>query len=166
MRNPQRITGRSRRARAPKQHKQPRKFISKSVEIDGIVFDSLTEAAFYEKLKRDPSVKDIELQPVFQIIENYEVTCKRCSGTGKRPSPKTGNPINCDLCNGKCKRERSGAKYTADFRVTYNNGFVEVIDVKGGPVTRDFPLRRRLFEKKTGMELIVTRLIDDEWVRE
>jgi hypothetical protein len=56
--------------------------------------------------------------------------------------------------------------YTADFRVTYIDGYQEVIDVKGGPVTRDFPLRRRLFELKTGMELIVIRLKGKEWVRE
>ncbi len=56
--------------------------------------------------------------------------------------------------------------YTADFRVTYFDGFVEIYDVKGGPVTRDFPLRRKLFELKTGVELIVVRLIGKEWVRE
>lgn len=166
MRNRQSLRGARKNKRAPKQHKPPRKFNSKSVTIDEIVFDSLTEAAYYEKLKRDPTVKDIEVQPVYQIIENYEVTCKRCGGTGKRTSPKTGNLINCSLCHGKQMREKAGALYTADFKVTYVDGYQEVVDIKGGPVTRDFPLRQKLFELKTGMELIVIRLKDKEWVRE
>ena len=64
------------------------------------------------------------------------------------------------------KREKNGAVYTADFRVTYIDGYQEVIDVKGWLVARGFPLRRRLFELKTGMELIVVRLIGKEWVSE
>ncbi|WP_438310854.1 DUF1064 domain-containing protein [Sporosarcina sp. FA9] len=166
MRNPQRIQRSPRRSKASKQPKKARQYHSKTIEIDNLTFDSQTEGLFYIHLKKDPAVKNIEVQPVYQIIESYEVTCKRCSGTGKRPSPKTGNPINCTLCNGKRIREKSGAKYTADFKVTYIDGFVEIIDIKGGPVTRDFPLRQKLFELKTGMELIVIRLKDKEWVRE
>lgn len=160
MRNAQRVPSRQRA------QKQPRKFISKKVVADGIEFDSLTEAAFYNHLKKDQTVELIEVQPEFQIIKPYSVACKRCAGTGKRPSPRTGNPINCRLCEGKGKRSKSGAKYTADFKVTYIDGFVEIYDVKGGPVTRDFPLRRKLFELKTGLELIVVRLKNKEWVRE
>lgn len=166
MRNPQSLTRRSRRARAPKQPKAARQYHSKTIEYKGIEFDSQTEFLFYKHLQSNPAVKNIELQPEFQIIKPYMVTCKRCSGTGKRPSPKTGNPINCTLCHGKCKRVKPGAKYTADFKVTYIDGFTEVIDIKGGPVTRDFPLRQKLFELKTGMELIVIRLKNKEWVRE
>ncbi|WP_342537323.1 DUF1064 domain-containing protein [Sporosarcina sp. FSL K6-3508] len=153
----------NRRPRAPKQSRQ---FHKKSVEIDGITFDSLTEAAYYEHLKRDPLVKDIVTQPQFKIIENYSVTCKRCAGSGRQASIKTGNPINCSLCRGKGERQKSGAVYTADFKVTYIDGFVEYVDVKGGPVTRDFPLRRKLFEQATGQELVVVRLKHKEWVRE
>ncbi|MFC5587524.1 DUF1064 domain-containing protein [Sporosarcina soli] len=76
------------------------------------------------------------------------------------------NPINCTLCKGRGKREKNGAVYTADFKVTYFDGYVEIYDVKSGPVKRDFPLRRKLFELKTGMELIVVRLKGKEWVRE
>ncbi|KAA0941597.1 DUF1064 domain-containing protein [Sporosarcina sp. ANT_H38] len=160
MRNVQRVPSRS---RAPK---QPRQFKSKTAVIDGITFDSLTEGAYYVHLKKDQSIKLIEVQPEFKIIDSYEVQCKRCSGTGKRTSSKTGNPINCSLCHGKRRRVKAGAIYTADFRVTYIDGFVEVIDIKGGPVGRDFPLRQKLFELKTGMELIVIRLKNKEWVRD
>ena len=166
MRNPQSLKGARKRKRAPRQRKQGRQFNAKKIEYQGIQFDSKTEFLYYKHLKSDPAVKNIELQPEFQIIEPYQVVCKRCGGSGKRTSPKTGNLINCTLCHGKCKREKSGAKYTADFKVTYIDGFVEVVDVKGGPTTRDFPLRRRLFERKTGMELIVVRLEDKGWVRE
>lgn len=166
MRNPQSLKGARKRGRAPKQQKAARKFISKKVTVDAIEFDSATEAAYYQHLKRNQSIKMIEIQPKFQIIKPYSVTCKRCGGSGKRPSPQTGNLINCTLCRGMGKRDKSGAIYTADFKVTYIDGYVEVIDVKGGPTTRDFPLRRRLFEIKTGQELIIVRLKDKEWVRE
>lgn len=163
MRDRQRIQRSVKRAKAPKQARQ---YHSKKVTYHGIEFDSQTEYLFYRHLSKDPTVKGIGLQPSYQIIDSYEVTCKRCSGSGKRPSPKTGNPINCTLCHGKCKRVKPGAKYTADFKVTYIDGYTEVIDIKGGPVTRDFPLRQKLFELKTGMELIVIRLKNKEWVRE
>lgn len=146
--------------------RQPRQFVSKKVTVDGIEFDSATEAAYYKLLKKDPAVKDIEVQPQFQIIDRYQVACKRCSGTGQQVSIKTGNPIKCSLCRGKGKREKPGAVYTADFRVIFLDGFEEVIDVKGGPVTRDFPLRRKLLEQAIGKELVVARLKGKEWVRE
>lgn len=157
--------GARKRSRAPKQRKA-RQYHAKKMEINGMIFDSKTEGMYYVHLLKDPAVKDIDLQPKFQIIEPYTVTCKRCNGSGKRPSPKTGNLINCTLCHGKKKREKSGAVYTADFKVTYIDGYQEVIEVKGGPVGRDFPLRRRLFEKQTGTELIVVRLKGKEWIRE
>lgn len=166
MRNPQSLKGARRRKRAPRQQKQARQFHSKKVTVDGINFDSATEAAFYKYLKRDLTVKLIELQPEFQIIEPYYVDCKRCGATGSIPSKRTGNPIQCTLCKGYGERKKSGAIYTADFKVTYIDGFQEVIDVKGGPTTKDFSLRRRLFERKTGMELIIVRLKNKEWVRE
>jgi len=166
LRNPQRIQRSAKRAKAPKQPKMARQHHSKTIEIDNITFDSQTEGLFYIHLKKVPAVKDIEVQPVYQIIDSYEVACKRCSGTGKRPSPKTGNPINCSLCHGKCKRVKAGAIYTADFKVTYIDGYVEIIDVKGWKAERDFSLRKKLFEIKTGMELIVMRLENKEWERE
>ena len=146
--------------------RQPRQFRSKKVTVDGIEFDSATEAAYYQKLKRDPAVKDIEVQPQFQITDRYTVACKRCSGTGRQVSIKTGNPVKCSLCKGKGEREKPGAVYTADFRVTFIDGFEEIMDVKGGPVTRDFPLRRKLLEQAIGKELVVVRHKDKEWVRE
>ena len=166
MRNPQSLKGARKRARAPKQRKAARQHHSKKMEINGMVFDSQTEGLFYVHLLKDPAVKDIELQPEYQIIEPYTVTCKRCGGSGKRPSPKTGNLINCNLCHGKRKRQKAGAVYTADFKVTYIDGYQEVIDVKGYKAERDFSLRKKLFEQQTGVELIVVRMKGKEWVRD
>ncbi|WP_172369588.1 DUF1064 domain-containing protein [Sporosarcina jiandibaonis] len=166
MRNPQKITRSSKRARAPRQQKRSRNFNNKKIEHNGITYDSQTEFLYHQYLLKEPAVKTIEVQPTYQIIEPYKVVCKRCAGTGKLPSKKTGNPINCSLCRGKTKREKGGAIYTADFKVTYIDGYEEVIDVKGGPVTDVFSLRRRLFEAKTGIELIIIRHKNNEWIRE
>lgn len=149
----------------PRAKKQARQFISKKTIVDGQEFDSLTEAAYYRHLKKDPAVQTIELQPSFRVLENYNVECVRCSGTGKRPSPKTGNPINCSLCKGYGSRGKPGIKYTADFKVTYIDGFEEVIDIKGYDGSRDFPLRKKLFENKYGKELVVIERKGKEWVR-
>lgn len=149
----------------PRAKKQARQYFSKKAEYQGAEFDSLTELAYYKHLQKDPAVQNIELQPFFQLVDRYEVECKRCSGAGKLPSARTGNPINCNLCKGMGRREKPGIGYTADFRVTYIDGFEEVIDVKGGPVGRDFPLRQKLFEKRYGRELVVVQLKGKEWVR-
>lgn len=149
----------------PRAKKQARQYFSNKVFFEGIEFDSQTELAFYQYLKRDPAVLQIELQPSYQLVDRYRVECKRCAGTGKLPSPRTGNPINCTLCKGYGKREKPGIGYTADFKVTYIDGFEEVIDVKGFEASRDFPLRKKLFEIKTGKELVVVVRKGKEWVR-
>jgi len=166
LRNPQRITNKPRRARAPKQQKRSRNFNNKKIEHNGIFYDSQTEFLYHQHLLKDPTVKEIKVHPEFKILEDFEVRCKRCSGSGKRASPKTGKPINCTLCHGKRTRVKGGATYTADFEIKYIDGFIEICDVKGGPITAAFALRRRMFEAKTGTELIIVRLKNKEWVRE
>lgn len=149
----------------PRTKRQARQYISRKAEYNGIPFDSQTELAYYKHLLKDPAVKDIELQPAFQLVDRYEVECKRCSGAGKLPSARTGNPVNCRLCKGMGKREKPGIGYTAYFRVTYIDGFEEVIDIKGYEASRDFPLRRKLFEIQYGKELVVIERKGKEWVR-
>ncbi len=70
----------------PRAVRQPRQFISAKAPVDESEFDSKTETALYVHLKKEQSIKLIEVQPEFQIITPYKVACKR-------PSPKTGNPI-------------------------------------------------------------------------
>ncbi|MED4716261.1 DUF1064 domain-containing protein [Bacillus badius] len=142
------------------------KYNVKKVEYDGIIWDSAWERDYYIELQNNPAVESIQLQPEFTIIEPYEVTCPRCNGAGSRRNEKTGNLNKCTLCRGKGVKTKQGAIYTADFLVTYKNGRREVIDVKtSGPVSRDFPLRRKLFEQQHGAELVVMTKKKGKWVR-
>lgn len=141
----------------------------KIITIGGMEFDSKEEADFYMHLERDPAVKEIDLQPVFQIIKPYKARCVRCSGTGTKANPKTGNMNKCQLCKGSGKRDRQGNTYTADFKVTYIDGYIEVIDVKSNRKQADdvrFPFKRKLFEILTGMDLVVVRRIKGSWERD
>lgn len=142
------------------------KYFAKKVTIGEIQFDSKIESEFYKYLKKDQSVKSIELQPRFEILKPYKVECKRCNGFGQVYNRKTGNYNKCSLCKGKGKRTKRGAVYTADFRVKYIDGHEEVIDVKGGRSSRDFPLRRKLFEMSYGKELVIVRKKNGTWERE
>ena len=149
-----------------KKRKGRPKITSKKTKIGEIPFDSQTEARYYKKLLANPEVKHIELQPVYQIIEPFEVECKRCRGVGKLVNETTGRLNKCSLCNGNGKRTKQGAIYTADFKVTYQDDYQEVIDVKGYADAK-FPIRKKLFESTTGIELIVVEFDakNRQWVR-
>lgn len=84
---------------------KPNKYRNQKVEVDGHLFDSKREAEVYAELKllqKHGDVKDIELQPEFELL----------------PSFRAG------------KANYRGIKYRADFRVTYHDGRQEVWDVK------------------------------------
>ncbi|KIL46176.1 DUF1064 domain-containing protein [Jeotgalibacillus campisalis] len=153
------------RPNRPRQKKQPRQWIAKRMVINDIEFDSLSEAAYYKRLLKDEMVQEIETHPQFTIIDTYTVECKRCRGAGRLLNPKTMNLNQCSLCKGKGKREKGGAIYTADFKVTYKDGYVEFIDIKGGPASKDFPLRKKLFEEQTGVELVIVEQKGREFIR-
>lgn len=53
----------------------------------------------------------------------------------------------------------AGLRYTADFEVRYATGLPRVIDAKG-VLTRDFVMRRKLFEDRYGPLDVVTRWQD------
>jgi len=131
--------------------------------LGGIEFDSIAESEFYLLLKADKTVQEIELHPEYQIIDPYKVKCGRCTGTGQRFNERTGNFNKCTLCKGAGKRTKRGAIYTADFFVRYIDGHEAVYDVKGGPTSRDFTLRRKLFEMKTGRELKIAKKTKQGW---
>jgi hypothetical protein len=134
---------------------------SKKVVVDGCEFDSQTEAQYYEYLKSRDDVTDITLQPGYTLVEPFEFECRRCV-YGKVKSPKTGNLIKCKSCDGKGYRNKRPWTYTADFKVTYENGKVEVIDVKGWANER-FPLVRKMFEYTQGFELLVVKEQKGGW---
>lgn len=84
----------------------------------GRKWDSTMEMEYYEyllKLKEDGIVENIECQPEYELQEKF------------RYKDKAIRPI----------------KYKADFRVTYTDKHVEVIDVKGRK-TPEFLLKRKL----------------------
>ena len=94
------------------------KFKNKKNEIAGIKFDSEMESHYYlylKELKEEGVVVDFELQPTFILQEGF-------IKDGKKIRPIT---------------------YKADFEVTYIDGHIEVIDVKG-KMTEEFKLKRKM----------------------
>ncbi|MGG3450492.1 hypothetical protein ABER98_11505 [Domibacillus aminovorans] len=47
----------------------------------------------------------------------------------------------------------------------WKDGRTEIYDIKGGPASRDFSLRRKLLEKVIGREVTVMEYSRDEWRR-
>ncbi|MEB2493964.1 DUF1064 domain-containing protein [Peribacillus frigoritolerans] len=140
------------------------KINSKKTIVGGIVFDSQTEGQYYRHLTNDPNVKHIELQPKYTLLEAFKIRCSKCIGEGKTLSPKINRMIKCRACEGKGKKSRQPWTYKADFKVTYMNGNVEVIDVKGHANER-FPLVKKMWERKYGQELIVVKKVNGKWKR-
>lgn len=98
------------------------KYGAKKTVVDGITFDSKAEARYYQELKllqRAGEVKEIELQPRFLLQPSFK---------------KDGKTVRA-------------IHYVADFRVTYKEGTVEIIDVKGME-TKDFKLKKKMFDYK------------------
>lgn len=107
---------------SPKKKRTYNKFGNLKTVVDGITFDSRMEARYYEYInahKTELDIKEIELQPAFVLQSNYK---------------KYGKTIRA-------------IKYIADFKITYNDDRVEIIDVKGKQ-TADFKLKRKLFDFK------------------
>lgn len=96
------------------------KYKNKKTIVDGIPFDSKKEAGRYQELKllvRGGVIKDLELQPVFEIIPKQ----KRNGKTIKR------------------------AKYIADFKyIDTKRGITVVEDVKGFK-TDVYKLKKKMF---------------------
>lgn len=143
----------------PKGPKKPPK-PKKEFWVGDLKFDSGEEMRYYLKLEADPNVEEIILQPEFEVMPKYPVRCFRCKGRGSYMNETTNNFNKCQLCKGAGKREGRNMIYTADFHVTYADGYQEVIDVKGTSKFSDnerFPLKKKLFEAATGMNLVVER---------
>lgn len=112
------------------------KINSKRVEYDGHVFDSQTECDFYIHMSNSKLVSDIVLHPTYLLMDAFEI-----------PSivTKTGT------------RKRRKMEYTPDLECTIEGKGRIAFDVKGSrfAISKDFPLRRKLFEQKYGRELVV-----------
>ena len=94
------------------------KYGAKKTTIGDIIFPSQAEAQYYTELKllqRAREVVEIELQPKYTLQPGF-------THRGRKIQPIT---------------------YTADFRVTYADGRVEVVDVKGVR-TQQYQLRKKM----------------------
>lgn len=119
------------------------KYKNKQVEIDHIIFDSALESKFYlhlKQLQEQGIVESFEMQKTYLLLEGYSIA-------GKKRQP---------------------IKFTPDFIVHYADGSTRVIDVKGSEksISRDFPLRKKMFEFRYQMPLdvIMWSKIDGGWI--
>ena len=122
-----------------KKTKEMGKIYHKKTEIDGIVFDSQTEAEYYQylkELKKNKQIKDFTMQDEFILQEKFIIVDgKRINGSDKEfKKIQKANP-GCTI---------AAIKYIADFTVYYNDGSVQVVDVKGQK-TADFKLKEKMF---------------------
>ena len=122
-----------------KKTKEMGKIYHKKTEIDGIVFDSQTEAEYYQylkELKKNKQIKDFTMQDKFILQEKFIIVDgKRINGSDKEfKKVQKANP-GCTI---------AAIKYIADFTVYYNDGSVQVVDVKGQK-TADFKLKEKMF---------------------
>ena len=130
------------------------------IEYDDIQFDSLTEHNYYVYLKQQKDklgIQEIIPHPKYEIIPAYIVQCINHCDFGKVPSPKTGKPVNCKHCKGEGFKQKAPSYYTADFKILYIDGRTEIIDVKGGFIQKDFPLRKKIFESRYGQHVFVVK---------
>lgn len=123
----------------------PRVKNAKPVTVDGHRFPSTAEAHRYNELKlmmKAGIVKEIELQPEFELQPAY----RKCCGRRHLIHPAEGysGPNICSVCHQKMPAIRARV-YRADFRVTYMDGHQEIEDVKGME-TEMFRFKRDLFE--------------------
>lgn len=111
--------------------KKKSKYSSVKTVVDGITFDSKKESEYYKTLlmlQKACEVDDIELQPKFE----YKVLYTRFDQI---------DPI-------VSKKET----YISDFRVTYKNGDIEIVDCKGMR-TAIFNRKKKIVEKLFGISI-------------
>jgi hypothetical protein len=116
------------------------KYNSKSIEVDGHIFDSQIEARYYQQLKWLETNKQIlffRMQPRYLLQEAFE---------------KNGHKFR-------------KIDYLADFEIHHLDGSIEVIDVKGME-TEAFKIKRKLFEMKYPhkLSLVTFSKIDGGWI--
>lgn len=119
------------------------KYNNKQVEVDGIIFDSSLESKFYlhlKQLQEQGIVESFEMQKTYLLLEGYTIA-------GKKRQP---------------------IKFTPDFIVHFKDGTTRVIDVKGNEmaISRDFPLRKKMFECRyqIPLDVIMWSKIDGGWI--
>jgi hypothetical protein len=105
------------------EQEKERKYHNKKPTVDGITFDSQKEANYYAKIKmalKNGDIKKIERQVKYRLLDGFD--------------DKEGNhhrPIN----------------YFADFRVTWADGTVKIVDTKGYR-TQVYKIKKKLLLAK------------------
>lgn len=125
-----------------KKTKSMGKIYHKKTEIDGIVFDSQTEAEYYEFLKKqkaDGIIDDFTMQDTFVLQDKYIIV------DGQRYDESDKNFKKIQKANPGCTVQ--AIKYIADFMVYHKNGKIQVVDVKGQK-TVDFKIKEKMFNFK------------------
>lgn len=135
------IIRRMAKKRRSKKTREMGKIFHKKTEVDGIVFDSETESKYYEYIrdnKKALNIKEIELQPEFILQQKYILT-----PDGKRIDYIDDKQFKAEQKKyPKCTHQ--AIKYIADFKITYKDGTVDIIDVKGTK-TADFKIKEKIF---------------------
>lgn len=131
----------------------------KKTEVDGIIFDSKMESRYYERLKAQKAageILDFELQPEFILQEKFIIVDGQIV-------------LGSDPEFNKIKRRTKAPtvqaiKYRSDFKVTYLDGSVEIIDTKG-QATADFKIKKKMFAYRYP-HLTLRVIIEDkgEWI--
>jgi len=112
------------------------KYGNKKVVRDGIKFDSIAEAKYYEQLKWLQEHKQIlffRTQPRYLLLEAFD----------------------------KGGQHFRKIEYVADFEIHNLDGSIQVVDVKGME-TDVFKIKRKLFEFKYPHKLVMLTY-DDNW---
>ena len=102
------------------------KYNNTKIVLDGIKFDSKREAQRYQELKlleRAGKITDLALQPKFELIPKYTI-------------------------NGRNVRKM---EYIADFQYTEN--VKTIIEDAKGFKTKEYLIKKKLFEFKYGIEI-------------
>lgn len=132
-----------------KRNKSEGKISHKKTTIDGITFDSKMESEYYTYLKEEKKagrILDFELQPVFELQPKYiyfdgiMVTEHDPRYNDINKARQKYNKLNPD---NKVNIVQA-IKYKSDFKITYNDNSVKVVDVKGVK-TADFKLKEKMF---------------------
>ncbi|MDL4842814.1 DUF1064 domain-containing protein [Aquibacillus rhizosphaerae] len=107
------------------------KYGNKKIVIDGHKFDSKAEARYYQELiyrKKAGDIKDFSLQPRFELQPKYK----------------------------KANKSIRKIEYISDFEIEYADGSIEIVDVKGA-ITKEFALKRKLFDYHYDLKLSVLK---------
>jgi hypothetical protein len=117
------------------------KYKNQKTTVDNITFDSKVESEYYKYLQKQQNfgyVRHFVLQPKWKLTEAYQLTGQ--------------------------KKKQAAMTYSADFLVFYTNGESKIIDIKGGPTTPDFKIKKKLFESKYLERIIEVRWQGGQWV--